>query len=53
MARFSIILGAYLMPIMMSVYIGLIVTCGILLIYLSLYGKKAALKAKKTVKASY
>ncbi|WP_455662503.1 MDR family MFS transporter [Pradoshia sp.] len=53
MARFSIILGAYLIPTMMSVYIGLIVTSGILLLYLALYGKKALIKDERTVKASY
>ena len=49
MARFSIILGAYLIPTMMSVYVGLIVTSGILLIYLALYGKKVVVNQEKAL----
>lgn len=47
MARFSIILGAYLIPTMMSVYIGLIIIFGTLLIYLALYDKKVMIKQEK------
>ncbi|MGM9930828.1 MDR family MFS transporter [Pradoshia sp.] len=53
MARFSIILGAYLIPSMMSVYVGLIVTAGTLLLYLALYSKKAFVKETGAVKTNY
>lgn len=40
-ARSSIILGAYLIPSMMSVYIGIILMLGTLFVYTGLFGKKA------------
>lgn len=39
-ARSTIILGAYLIPSMMSVYIGIILMLGTLLVYTGLFGKK-------------
>ncbi|RLQ92770.1 MFS transporter [Planomicrobium sp. Y74] len=43
-ARSTIILGAYLIPSMMSVYIGIILMLGTLLVYTGLFGKKADTK---------
>jgi MFS family permease len=40
LARGSIILGAYLMPMMMSVYIGVTIMCGMFLAYTGLFMKK-------------
>ncbi|WP_088070151.1 MDR family MFS transporter [Gottfriedia luciferensis] len=47
LARSSIIIGAYINPSMMSVYIGLIVLIGILLIYSGLFVKSYVSKNKK------
>lgn len=44
-ARSTIILGAYLIPSMMSVYIGIILMLGTLLVYTGLFGKKAETKS--------
>lgn len=40
-ARSTIILGAYLIPSMMSVYMGIILMLGTFLVYTGLFGKKA------------
>ncbi len=43
-ARSTIIIGAYLVPSMMSVYIGIILMVGTILLYTGLFGKKASTK---------
>ncbi|ANU17118.1 MFS transporter [Planococcus maritimus] len=51
-ARSTIILGAYLIPTMMSVYMGLILMLGTLLVYTGLFGKKAETETFAATKAS-
>jgi len=53
LARSSIIIGAYINPSMMSVYIGLIVLIGILLVYSGLFAKRFLSKNKKEIKVSF
>lgn len=50
-SRSSIILGAYVAPYIMSVYIGLIVTAGIGLMYLSIFYARPLLKNKLSTKS--
>lgn len=48
-ARSSIIIGAYMNPTMMSIYIGLIAMIGTSLVYFELFGKRYYIK-KKNIK---
>lgn len=51
-ARSTIILGAYLIPTMMSVYMGLILMLATLLVYTGLFGKKVESKTLSASNAS-
>lgn len=51
-ARSTIILGAYLIPSMMSVYMGIILMIGTLLVYTGLFGKKTAINSLELTKAT-
>lgn len=53
LARSSIIIGAYINPTMMSVYIGLVVLIGILLVYSGLFAKSVFTKNKKEINVSF
>lgn len=48
-ARSAIIIGAFAVPMMMSVYVGLIIAAGTALVYLSIFYKE---KYKKSIQAS-
>jgi MFS transporter, DHA1 family, multidrug resistance protein B len=51
-ARFTIIIGAYLAPVMMSVYMGVLLMAGTALVYAGLFLKKAADKKVLLTKAT-